>query len=96
MLNEKEIQKLEEEAEIHLAAIYKEYCRQLREQQLMDYDDQMVYAYNMLRKIPELLAYFQEKYPYICVDEAQDTSKIQHAIIALLASKSENLFRDGR
>ena len=92
MLNEKEIQKLEEEAEIHLAAIYKEYCRQLREQQLMDYDDQMVYAYNMLRKIPELPAYFQEKYPYICVDEAQDTSKIQHAIIALLASKSENLF----
>ena len=42
LLNEKEIQKLEEEAEIHLAAIYKEYCRQLREQQLMDYDDQMV------------------------------------------------------
>ena len=95
MLNEKEIQKLEEEAEIHLAAIYKEYCRQLREQQLMDYDDQMVYAYNMLQKIPELLAYFQEKYPYICVDEAQDTSKIQHAIIALLASKSENLFMVG-
>ena len=95
MLNEKEIQNLEEEAEIHLAAIYKEYCRQLREQQLMDYDDQMVYAYNMLRKIPELLAYFQEKYPYICVDEAQDTSKIQHAIIALLASKSENLFMVG-
>ena len=95
MLNEKEIQKLEEEAEIHLAAIYKEYCRQLRKQQLMDYDDQMVYAYNMLRKIPELLAYFQEKYPYICVDEAQDTSKIQHAIIALLASKSENLFMVG-
>ena len=95
ILNEKEIQKLEEEAEIHLAAIYKEYCRQLREQQLMDYDDQMVYAYNMLRKIPELLAYFQEKYPYICVDEAQDTSKIQHAIIALLASKSENLFMVG-
>ena len=95
MLNEKEIQNLEEEAEIHLAAIYKEYCRQLREQQLMDYDDQMVYAYNMLRKIPELLFYFQEKYPYICVDEAQDTSKIQHAIIALLASKSENLFMVG-
>lgn len=95
MLNEKEIQKLAEESEIHLAAIYKEYCRQLREQQLMDYDDQMVYAYNMLRKIPELLAYFQDKYPYICVDEAQDTSKIQHAIIALLASKTENLFMVG-
>lgn len=59
MLNEKEIQKLEEEAEIHLAAIYKEYCRQLREQQLMDYDDQMVYAYNMLRKIPSCFPIFK-------------------------------------
>ncbi|MFR5731538.1 MAG: UvrD-helicase domain-containing protein [Clostridium sp.] len=61
--------------------IYKEYCSYLRENQLMDYDDQMVYAYNMLRKIPWLLEYFQDQYPYICVDEAQDTSKIQHAII---------------
>lgn len=32
---------------------------------------------------------------YICVDEAQDTSKIQHAIIALLASKTKNLFMVG-
>ena len=61
----------------------------------MDYDDQMVYAYTMLRSVPELLRHFQELYPYICVDEAQDTSKIQHAIIALLASGSENLFMVG-
>ena len=61
----------------------------------MDYDDQMVYAYNMLLKIPWLLEYFQNQYPYICVDEAQDTSKIQHAIIALLASRTGNLFMVG-
>ena len=61
----------------------------------MDYDDQMVYAYTMLRKSPQLLEHFQNLYPYICVDEAQDTSKIQHAIITLLASKTENLFMVG-
>ena len=95
MLNEEEILQLDEEVEIKISVIYKEYCRQLKMQHLMDYDDQMVYAYTMLRRFPELLQYFQNLYPYICVDEAQDTSKIQHAIIALLASKTENLFMVG-
>lgn len=95
MLNEEELQKLEEESDIRIAGIYREYCRQMREQKLMDYDDQMLYAYNMLRRDPGVLAYFQNRYPYICVDEAQDTSKIQHAIIALLAAGTGNLFMVG-
>ena len=95
MLNEEELQKLEEESDIRIAGIYREYCRQMREQKLMDYDDQMLYAYNILRKDPGVLAYFQNRYPYICVDEAQDTSKIQHAIIALLAAGTGNLFMVG-
>lgn len=95
MLNEEELQKLEEESDIRIAGIYREYCRQMREQKLMDYDDQMLYAYNILRKDPGVLAYFQNRYPYICMDEAQDTSKIQHAIIALLAAGTGNLFMVG-
>ena len=95
MLNEEELQKLEEESDIRIAGIYREYCRRMREQKLMDYDDQMLYAYNILRKDPGVLAYFQNRYPYICVDEAQDTSKIQHAIIALLAAGTGNLFMVG-
>lgn len=95
MLNEEELQKLEEESDIRIAGIYREYCRQMREQKLMDYDDQMLYAYNILRKDPGVLAYFQNRYPYIFVDEAQDTSKIQHAIIALLAAGTGNLFMVG-
>ena len=95
MLNEEELQKLEEESDIRIAEIYREYCRQMREQKLMDYDDQMLYAYNILRKDLGVLAYFQNRYPYICVDEAQDTSKIQHAIIALLAAGTGNLFMVG-
>lgn len=95
MLSEEELQKLEEESEIRIAGIYHSYCSEMRKQNLMDYDDQMLYAYKMLRMDPELLDYFQNLYPYICVDEAQDTSKIQHAIIALLAAKSENLFMVG-
>ena len=95
MLSEEDILKLDEKEDIKISIIYKEYCRQLREHHLMDYDDQMVYAYTMLRKFPQLLEHFQNLYPYICVDEAQDTSKIQHAIIALLAAGTGNLFMVG-
>lgn len=95
MLGEEEIRALEKDAEIQLLRIYKAYNAEFREHQLMDYDDQMVYAYTMLQRFPWLREHFQQQYPYICVDEAQDTSKIQHAIIALLASRTENLFMVG-
>lgn len=95
MLTETEIRELDKTADMKISAIYKEYNTWLREQKLMDYDDQMVYAYTMLQRFPELLRLYQDKFLYLCVDEAQDTSKIQHAIIALLASKTENLFMVG-
>lgn len=95
MLSEEEIHGLEKEAGCHLFDIYKEYCKELKNRNCMDYDDQMVYAYRMLKSSPRLLEHYQGLYPYICVDEAQDTSKIQHEIIALLAAKHENLFMVG-
>ena len=95
MLTEAEIRELDKTADMKISSIYKEYNTWLREQKLMDYDDQMVYAYTMLQRFPELLSLYQDKFPYLCVDEAQDTSKIQHAIIALLSSRTENLFMVG-
>lgn len=95
MLTEAEIRELDKTTDMKISAIYKEYNTWLREQKLMDYDDQMVYAYTMLQHFPELLRLYQDKFPYMCVDEAQDTSKIQHAIIALLSSRTENLFMVG-
>lgn len=95
MLSDGEIKELEKDAGCHLLDIYKAYCNELRNRSRMDYDDQMVYAYKLLRSSKELLDYYQNQFPYICVDEAQDTSKVQHEIIALLASKTENLFMVG-
>lgn len=61
----------------------------------MDYDDQLVYALQILRTCPEILAEFQARYRWIHVDEAQDTSKIQHEIIRLLVGKRGKLFMVG-
>lgn len=95
MLTEEEIKQLDEETDIRFSEIYKAYNEALHAGDQMDYDDQMIYAYNILRKSPETLQCFQDKYRYICVDEAQDTSKIQHEIIKLLAGRRENLFMVG-
>lgn len=95
MLGEEEIHSLDEEGEYRISEIYRAYCAELRGMGLMDYDDQLTYAYTILRKSPETLAYFQNRYSYLAVDEAQDTSKIQHAIIRLLAGERDNLFMVG-
>ena len=91
------------EAEIHahkvdgidFPRVYFEYQDYLLLSRRMDYDDQMVFTYRIFRQHPDILAYFQHRWPYICVDEAQDTSKIQHAILRLLASGSGNIFMVG-
>ena len=94
MLSEEEIQALDTNID-KLPEILRRYKSTLAGARQMDYDDQMAYAYNILQRVPEVLADYQERYRYLCVDEAQDTSKIQHAIIRLLAAKHENLFMVG-
>ena len=94
-LSKNEINKLGKEQDIPLLDIYNAYCEQMKRQSLMDYDDQMVYALTMLKVSSQILDYFQEMYKYICVDEAQDTSKIQHQIIAVLANKYKKIFMVG-
>lgn len=76
-------------------AVYKGYQSYLLKNRLMDYDDQMVFTCRIFRQFPEVLAHFQSRWPYLCVDEAQDTSKIQHTILRLLASRSRNIFMVG-
>jgi DNA helicase-2/ATP-dependent DNA helicase PcrA len=60
----------------------------------MDFDDQMVFALWILQKDDEITSALRARYRYICVDEAQDTSKIQHEIIKIIA-QGNNLFMVG-
>lgn len=95
LLDDPGIKELGVQENLPLLDIFNEYNSYLKENNMMDYDDQMVYAYRMLISFPELLDYYKKKYQYICVDEAQDTSKVQHLIIRLLAGKNGNLFMVG-
>lgn len=75
--------------------IFLSYRQALRERQLMDYDDQLLYAYTILRRYPALLERCRSRYRYLCVDEAQDSSRIQHMIVDLLSGPDGNLFMVG-
>ncbi len=78
-----------------IGPIYDQYIDEMKRRRLMDYDDQLVYACNILKSRPDILKFYRRRFPYLCVDEAQDTSKIQHRIIHLLTGKDGNLFMVG-
>ena len=94
LLSDEEIERYESRVE-SLPELYRRYQQALRERRLMDYDDQMAYALNILRRSPQLLAHYRAQFRWLCVDEAQDTSKVQHEIIKLLAGEDGNLFMVG-
>ena len=83
------------EDKISIENIYEQYCSRLSENRLMDFDDQMVFAFRILRKNGRVREYFKNRYRYLLVDEAQDTSKIQHYIIQMLAHGRNQLFMVG-
>lgn len=93
MLNNDEITMLDTSVS-NVARIFQIYKETLRQKKVMDFDDQMVYAHQILLKHPDILHGFQNQYKYICVDEAQDTSKIQHKIIHMLTGNN-NIFMVG-
>lgn len=93
-LTEQEIREMDTDVE-KFPEIFRNYNAKLRQMQMIDYDDQMIYALKILEQYPSVLSYFREQYTYFCVDEAQDTSKIQHDMIELLAAQSGNLFMVG-
>lgn len=75
---------------------YEEYKRKAHTPViLLDFDDMLTMAYDILRKQPDLLKTSQHQYRYILMDESQDTSLVQNKIVELLAQPQNNLFLVG-
>lgn len=75
------------------AALFDEYEAWKRENHLMDFDDMLTFALDILQKCPRLLAEFRSRYDEICLDEAQDTSLVQFRILRMLASPEAGKMR---
>ena len=73
------------------AEVYREYQNVLKKNNALDFDDLIVKTVELLRNDAEVLAYYQERFRYIMVDEYQDTNTAQFELIRLLAGKYKNL-----
>lgn len=72
--------------------VYKEYIKVLKKNNSVDFDDLLSLPVELFLKNPEVLNHYQEKYPYILIDEYQDTNEVQYKLSKLLSEKYKNLF----
>lgn len=71
------------------------YQEQLKNENLIDYDDMLLSSVKLLEENKDILEYYQDICKYIIEDEAQDSSSIQQRLLELLSAKYKNLIRCG-
>ena len=74
------------------AQIYEGYEKRLREENLIDFDDMLVFCYELLKEREDIRTLWQNKFQHILIDEFQDINKVQYEIIRMLAGKGDHLF----
>jgi DNA helicase II / ATP-dependent DNA helicase PcrA len=76
--------------------LYKDYSQRLLNQNAMDYDDILLYAYRILSENPHIAELCRKDYQYILIDEAQDLNYAQYEIIkAICGTTHQNLLMVG-
>lgn len=74
------------------AQIYEGYEKRLREENFIDFDDMLVFCYELLKERKDILAMWRQKFQHILIDEFQDINKVQYEIVKMLAGKGDHLF----
>ena len=72
--------------------IFQGYLSVCRSRRKLDFDDMLLYCYELFDKRKDILGAWQRKFRYILVDEFQDINQLQYDIVRLLAKPEDNLF----
>ena len=78
-----------------IAEIYKEYEKKKFDYNALDFDDLIEKVLDLFSKDKETLAYYQNKFDYIFVDEFQDTNNSQYELIKFIAGANQNVVAVG-
>lgn len=84
-----------DENAMRLAELYKAYQARLLKQNLIDFDDQIRLAVDLLLNQADVRALVQSRFTHVLVDEYQDTNRAQYTMLRLLAAPQNNLFAVG-
>lgn len=74
-----------------VAEVYREYQKQLRASNALDFDDLIFRTVELFQQDAEVLEQYQDRFRFIMVDEYQDTNTAQFKLVSLLAAKYRNL-----
>ena len=72
--------------------IFADYERILRDNRKIDFEDMLVFTYELLSARPDIRKAWSEKFRYIMVDEFQDINMIQYRTLQMLAAPTNHLF----
>lgn len=75
--------------------LFQKYDNFLRRQNQIDFDDMLVYTYELLDQRQDILRAWQNKFQYILIDETQDMNQLQYDIVKMLAAPKNHLFMVG-
>lgn len=75
----------------NIATIYRKYQAQLKKNNALDFDDLLFMTVILFDKFPEVLGFYQNKFPYLLVDEYQDTNHAQYRLVKMLAGEHKNI-----
>ena len=76
----------------NLFIVYQTYKDILTSQNAVDFDDLLLYTYNLFISFPKIASLYRRAYQYICVDEAQDLNHAQYQLLlALTGNEHKNI-----
>ncbi|TSC70561.1 MAG: DNA helicase II / ATP-dependent DNA helicase PcrA [Parcubacteria group bacterium Gr01-1014_46] len=70
---------------------WEKYEETLKREKALDFDDLLLKTLKLLKKYPDVLEKYQNRFQYIHVDEYQDTNKVQNDIVEFLTDKHQNI-----
>ncbi len=75
--------------------VFREFDGKMKAKRLIDFDDMLVYCYELFTQREDILSAWQRKFQYILIDEFQDINRLQFDIVRMLALPENNIFAVG-
>ena len=75
--------------------VLRAYLETMRSRGMVDFEDMLTMTRELFLKRPDVLAFWQEHYRYVLIDEFQDVNLLQYEIVKMLVARSHNLFAVG-
>ena len=72
--------------------MYRGYQEKLQRHRCLDFDDMVVYTYQLLKEREDIRRRWQAQCRYFRIDEFQDINRLQYETVCMLAEPENNLF----